>query len=174
MFNPPPPDLDDREPLMYLASPGDFWYRSYRIGNSPILFGRSKSHRWDSPGGDFGVLYLGRDEHCAFMESIGRGALKTRFVPNTQLKVLGLAKIRFKWTLRLIDMVASGGLTRLGAESNLTRAVPATKTRSVGLGRSESIPRSQMGSTTARAMTRLEQRPRCSIIVRLRWKSPEC
>ena len=54
------------------------------------------------------------------MESIGRGALKTRFVPSTQLKVSGLAKIRFKRTLRLIDMVTSGGLTRLGAESSLT------------------------------------------------------
>jgi hypothetical protein len=31
-----------------------------------------------------------------------------------------LAKIRFKRTLRLIDMVTSGGLTRLGAESSLT------------------------------------------------------
>ena len=120
MFNPPPPDLDDREPLIHLASPADFWYRSYRIGNSPIFFGRSKSHRWDSPDGDFGVLYLGGDEYCAFMESIGRGALKTRFVPNAQLKGTGLAKIRFKRTLRLIDMVTSGGLTRLGAESSLT------------------------------------------------------
>src|SRR5262249_44607806 len=98
----------------------DFWYRSYRIGNSPIFFGRSKRHRWDSPDGDFGVLYLGGDEYCAFMESIGRGALKTRFVPNAQLKGNGLAKIRFKRTLRLIDMVTSGGLTRVGAESSLT------------------------------------------------------
>ena len=120
MFNPPPPDLDDREPLIHLGSPADFWYRSYRIGNSPIFFGRSKSHRWDSPDGDFGVFYLGGDEYCAFMESIGRGALKTRFVPNAQLKATGLAKIRFKRTLRLIDMVTSGGLTRLGAESSLT------------------------------------------------------
>jgi hypothetical protein len=54
------------------------------------------------------------------MESIGRGALKTRFVPKIQLKGSGLAKIRFKRTLRLIDIVTSGGLTRLGAESSLT------------------------------------------------------
>jgi len=120
MFNPPPADLNEREPLIHIASPKDFWYRSYRIGNSPVFFGRSKSHRWDSPDGDFGVLYLGGDEYCAFMESIGRGTLKTRFVPNSQLKGSGLAKIWFKRTLRLIDMVVSGGLTRLGAESSLT------------------------------------------------------
>ena len=120
MFNPPPADLNHREPLIYLASPADLWYRSHRIGNAPIFFGRSKSRRWDSPDGDFGVLYVGGDEYCAFMESIGRGALKTRFVPGAQLKSTGLSKIRFKRTLRLIDMVTSGGLTRLGAESSLT------------------------------------------------------
>jgi len=63
---------------------------------------------------------LSRREYCAFMESIGRGALKTRFVSASQLKASALAKIRFKETLRLIDMVTSGGLTRLGAEGSLT------------------------------------------------------
>ena len=58
-------------------------------------------------------------EYSAFMESIGRGALKTRFIPSSQLKGTALAKIRFKEPLRLIDMVTSGGLTRLGTESSL-------------------------------------------------------
>jgi hypothetical protein len=120
MFNPPPGDLSDRKPLIHFVLPADFWYRSYRIGNAPIFFGRNKSHRWDSPHGDFGVLYLGGDEYCAFMESIGRGALKTRFVPGSQLKSTGLAKVGLKRILRLVDMVTSGGLTRLGAESTLT------------------------------------------------------
>jgi hypothetical protein len=120
MFHPPPADLNEREPLIHHASPGELWYRGYRIGNPPIFFGRSKKYRWDSPDGDFGVLYLGGDEYCAFMESVGRGALRTRFVPRTQLKSAGLAKIRIKRTLRLVDMVTSGGLTRLGAESSLT------------------------------------------------------
>jgi hypothetical protein len=48
------------------------------------------------PDGDFGVLYLDGDEYCAFTESIGRGALKTRFVPKAQLMSAGLAKIRIK------------------------------------------------------------------------------
>jgi hypothetical protein len=41
------------------------------------------------------------------MESIGRGALKTRFVPGSQLKSTGLAKVGFKRILRLVDMVTS-------------------------------------------------------------------
>ena len=150
MFNPPPTDLNDRDPLIHVASPADFWYRSYRIGNAPIFFGRSKSRRWDSPDGDFGVLYLGGDEYCAFMESIGRGALKTRFVPGSQLKSTGLV-----------------GLTRIGAESSLTRI------RNAGLVHSGSIRRSQTGSTTARAMTRLEWHPRCSTIAGIRWRLPK-
>src|SRR5258708_5288270 len=60
MFNPPPADLSDREPLFHVASTTDFWDRSHRVGNSPIYFGKSQTHRWDSPDGDFGVLYLGR------------------------------------------------------------------------------------------------------------------
>lgn len=60
MFNPPPADLSDREPLFHVASTTEFWYRSHRVGNSPIYFGKSQTHRWDSPDGDFGVLYLGR------------------------------------------------------------------------------------------------------------------
>jgi hypothetical protein len=119
MFNPPPADLTDREPRFHVASTTEFWYRSHRVGNSEFYFGKSQTHRWDSPDGDFGVLYLGGDEYSAFMESIGRGALKTRFIPSSQLKGTALAKIRFKEPLRLIDMVTSGGLTRLGTESSL-------------------------------------------------------
>ena len=116
MFNPLPADLSDREPLFHVASTTEFWYRSHRVGNSPIYFGKSQTHWWDSPDGDFGVLYLGGDEYSAFMDSIGRGALKTRFISSSQLKGTALAKIRFKESLRFIDMVTSGGLTRAHAD----------------------------------------------------------
>ena len=53
MFHPPPADLNEREPLIHHASPGELWYRGYRIDNPPIFFGRSKKYRWDSPDGDF-------------------------------------------------------------------------------------------------------------------------
>ena len=120
MFNRPPADLKERDPLIYSADPSGAWYRTYRIGKTPIFFGKSGTNRWDSPDGDFGILYLAGDAHCAFMESIGRGALRTRFVPGSQLKAAGLARVRFTNSLRLIDMVTSGGLTRLGAENSLT------------------------------------------------------
>jgi hypothetical protein len=54
------------------------------------------------------------------MESIGRGALRTRFASGVQLKQGRLCKVRFSRELRLIDFVRSAGLTRLGAEGSVT------------------------------------------------------
>lgn len=74
---------------------------------------------------------------------------------------------------RLIDMVTSGGLTRLGAESSLTSGSGYKNSqrwsRSPG-----SILQSPMGSIAARAMVRLESHPPCLTIARLRWKSSAC
>ncbi len=119
MFNPPPADLHDRDPLIYTVSTTDTWFRSYQTGRDPVFFGRNRAHRWDAPHGDYGVLYLGADEYCAFMESIGRGALRSRFVPAIQLKQGRLCKIAVSRDLRLIDFVGSGGLTRVGAEGSV-------------------------------------------------------
>jgi hypothetical protein len=119
MYNPPPAALNDREILIHTASDSEIWYRSHHTNSGPVYFGKSKTQRWDAPGGEYGVLYLGADPYCAFMKSIGRGALKTRFVPRAQLTLRGLTKIRFKRGLRLVDMVGSGGLTRLGCQGSL-------------------------------------------------------
>src|SRR5437870_12371902 len=112
MFRPPPADLHDREPLIYTASTTEVWCRSFQTGRDPIFFGKGGAYRWDAPNGDYGVLYLGADAYCAFMESIGRGVLRTRFVSSSQLKHRQLCKMGFSRDLRLIDLVASGGLTR--------------------------------------------------------------
>lgn len=120
MFKPPPADLHDRDPLIYIASAADVWFRSYQSGRDPIFFGKCRAHRWDAPNADYGVLYLGADEYCAFMESVGRGVLRTRFVPAVQLNRGRLCKIGFSRDLRLVDLATSGGLTRVGAEGSLT------------------------------------------------------
>jgi len=106
MHTPPPPDLDDRKPLIHNLKAGEIWYRSHQIAHEPLFFGKKKSQRWDAPAGDYGVLYLGADKFCAFMESIGRGVLTTRFVPKSVLQLRGLSKIRIKRALRLIERIA--------------------------------------------------------------------
>jgi hypothetical protein len=58
---------------------------------------------------EYGVLYLGSDVFCAFMESIGRGVLRSRLVPEVQVQQRGFSKIRFTTSLRLMDLVSSGG-----------------------------------------------------------------
>ena len=123
MFYPPPADLHSREPLIYTAKATQVWWRSHRDGNNPVFFGRTRSNRWDAPGGDYGVMYLAAAERSAFMESIGRGVLRTRLVPAAQLTTRRLAKIRFRKALRLVDLASSGGLARLGAEGSLANGL---------------------------------------------------
>ncbi|NWF84899.1 MAG: RES family NAD+ phosphorylase [Bryobacteraceae bacterium] len=120
MFRPPPADLRDRHPLIFTAAKAHAWFRSYRAGRDAVYFGRHGFHRWDAPNGEFGVLYLAADEYCAFMESIGRGALRTRFIPAIQLRQARLCKVGFSRDLRLIDFAGSGGLTRMGAEGSVS------------------------------------------------------
>lgn len=120
MFRPPPADLAGREPIIYSVADTEVWFRSHRMTSGPVFFGRRMANRWDAPHGEYGVLYVARDPYCAFMESIGRNVLKTRFVPKADLTTCGLSKVQFSRALRLIDMAASGGLTRLGAEGSLT------------------------------------------------------
>lgn len=119
MSNPPPADLRERDPLLRAVPVGDAWFRGYRAGRNPAFFGKNRAHRWDAPNGEYGVLYLGADEYFTFLESIGRGAHRTRFVPAAQLKWTRFCKIGFARDLRLIDFAASGGLTRLGAEGSI-------------------------------------------------------
>ena len=41
MFNPPPADLSDREPLLHVASTTEFWYRSHRVATLPFILVRA-------------------------------------------------------------------------------------------------------------------------------------
>jgi hypothetical protein len=120
MYNPPPGDLASRAPIIFVAPAASIWYRSHRMTDHPIYFGKGMSYRWDSPTGEYGVLYLGSDAFCAFMESIGRGALRTRFVRRVQVHERGVSQVRNTRELRLIDLVSSGGLARIGAEGSLS------------------------------------------------------
>jgi hypothetical protein len=94
------------------------WYRIHLLGKSPIYFGRKSLYRFDAPAGEFGVLYMGADEHCAFIEVFGQET-GTRLVTAEALRTRGLARLTFSRPLRLMDLVHSGGLARIGADSRL-------------------------------------------------------
>ena len=90
MNHPPPGDLHSRKVLVYDVVAGTSFFRSHRTGYAPIHFGTVPRFRWDAPSGEYGVLYLALDEYAAFMESIGRNALRSRLVPKGDLLDRGL------------------------------------------------------------------------------------
>ncbi len=112
----PPPDIHSRK--ITLVEFNDRMFRTHAIDRSPIYFGRTGQHRFDSPDGSYGVLYAGRDEYCAFIETFGRAAGSTT-ITTTEMKNRCLAELKAPRTLRLVDLTQSGTLVRLGADARL-------------------------------------------------------
>ena len=68
----PPSDLATRDPLL-AEMPGDaILSRLHPKGKSPLFFGRTGGNRFDSPDSSYGVLYVGLDEYCSFIETYGQ------------------------------------------------------------------------------------------------------
>jgi hypothetical protein len=78
-------------------------------------------YRFDAPDASYGVLYAGADIFCAFIESIIKNA-GNRIVTTTELKTKVIAELRGVRVLRLIDLISSGALTRIGADARLFSA----------------------------------------------------
>lgn len=111
----PPADLAER-PLPLLHSTRS-WFRIHRAEYDPLYFGRSGSSRFDLPNGESGVLYVGNDAHCAFIETFGH-ATGIRLVTRASLQARGLALVEPGRALRLVDLTGPG-LARLGADERL-------------------------------------------------------
>jgi len=112
----PPPDLHQREiPLIDIDQA---WFRIHRVDRDPIHFGREAQWRFDSPDRSYGVVYLAVDEHAAFIETFGH-VTGVNSVTVSSLSGRHLARIDPARPLRLVDLVSSGGLARLGADARL-------------------------------------------------------
>ena len=114
----PPPDLDERSPLLYTLESGAFIFRLHRAGFSPLYFGKTGGNRFDSPDGSFGVLYAGEDEYCCFIETCGQST-GTASVSGAFLDERHQAEMKLTAPMNLIDLVSSGGLPRIGADGRL-------------------------------------------------------
>jgi hypothetical protein len=107
----PPADLARRRlPLVSQDGPG---FRIHRRSLDALHFGKSGHNRFDAPGGEFGVLYLGSDEACAFIETFGH-ATGTNLVTSSDLATRCLSRVRSRHPLRLVDL-SGPGLGRLGS-----------------------------------------------------------
>lgn len=118
----PHPELNSQQPVIFTLAPGEVLYRQHQSIYHPIHFGTSGNYRFDDPdcGGSpaFGVLYVGADPHCCFIESCG----PTTGVPAVSGAYLAereIARLELTEELRFVDLACSGGLTHIGADARL-------------------------------------------------------
>jgi len=114
----PHADLAGRSPLLYTLEEGTVVYRLYRADRDALYFGRSGDNRFDAPDGSFGVLYAGEDEYCSFIETCGQ-VTGVPSVSGAYLDQRQLAEMKVMESMKLIDLSASGGLARIGADGRL-------------------------------------------------------
>lgn len=69
------------------------------------------------PQHEFGVLYLGEDAYCAFIETFGQATGKN-IVTQAELEKHSLSSISTERPLVLVDLTGSG-LARMGADARL-------------------------------------------------------
>lgn len=97
------------------------WYRSHTTSRRPIYFGRNRAYRFDAPDGDYGVLYVGADPHVACIESFQIAGLHP-VVTESKLRERSLSRIHIRRPVRLVNLAASGALTRIGADARIFTA----------------------------------------------------
>lgn len=80
--------------------------------NAPLYYGRDGTNRYDAPGRDYGVLYLGRDLPTALMESVfhqhrwDRNAKRSIALAEVQRRLVRAVGVLEG--LRLADLTAEG------------------------------------------------------------------
>ncbi len=105
----PPPNLHTRAlPVRSARGP---WIRLH-------LCNRTGLHRFDAPAGEYGILYAGEDDFCAFVEVFG-DPLDARVVSQSDLRQHCLSTVTANRLLHLVDLTAQG-LSQLGADGRLT------------------------------------------------------
>jgi hypothetical protein len=112
----PPDDFPARAlPLRTTRGP---WVRLHACRREPVSFGRTRAHRFDAAGGEFGVLYAAADMAGAFIEAFG-DPLDLRMVSRRDLARGCATTLTAKRPLRLVDLTGDG-LNALGADTRLT------------------------------------------------------
>lgn len=94
------------------------WIRLHRCRRSARFFGKTGLYRFDAPAGEYGVLYAGEDDFCAFVEAFG-DPLDIRVISRGDLRQYCLSRVTASRPLHLVDLTAHG-LSQLGADGRLT------------------------------------------------------
>jgi hypothetical protein len=112
----PPPDFASRS--LPIVSLGGSFFRSHLRHLPPLHFGRTGRNRFDDPRCDYSVLYAGRDLFAAFIETFGQNT-GIRTLTTEELSSRSLTEFYPADPLLLVDLVSTGCLARLGADSRL-------------------------------------------------------
>jgi hypothetical protein len=111
----PPADLNSRPlPVKKISGP---WMRFYWVHKEALYFNKTNVFRFNSPAGEFGILYLGEDAHSAFIETYG-WLTGVRVVTREQLKQRHLVHVSADRLLNLVDLTGKG-LAMVGADGRL-------------------------------------------------------
>ncbi len=94
------------------------WIRIYDCNRRILFFGRTRENRFDAPNNEYGTLYVGQDEACAFVEVFG-DPLNLRLVSIRDLRNRCYGRISAKRSLKLVDLTGRG-LRQIGADTRLT------------------------------------------------------
>jgi hypothetical protein len=121
----PPDDLARRD--LPIASVSGRLFRVHRARRAPLFFGKTGDNRFDDPGREYGVLYAGASEACAFIETFAE-PLDFPFVTHRQLEARKLSAIEILSPLRLVSL-AGADLRRIGADARLFAADHAVAQR---------------------------------------------
>jgi hypothetical protein len=115
----PEPPADPASLRLLIRRVSRRWRRIHLRGRDALHFGKQPRHRFDAPAGEFGVLYVGGDVHCTFIETFGHDTGRVPFVTEAELRAREIAIIRADGKLRLADLRGEG-LARIGADAALT------------------------------------------------------
>jgi len=117
----PPASTPGALPVTEIAQ-GTQWWRIHRTEHPPVFFGPPKdqplTYRFDAPGGEYRILYVGQTLSAAFVETLLRNPRIT-FVERVELENRSSSLLINDHALKLVDL-RGGGLSRIGADSRLT------------------------------------------------------
>jgi hypothetical protein len=120
MYNPPPADLDSRAPLIHVPSDTTIWFRSHQMSKHPVFSAKEWRIGGTHPRVNTACFILPQICSARLWNRSGEACLRSRLVPRVRVQQRGFSKIRHTRALRLVDLVSSGGLTRIGAEGSLS------------------------------------------------------
>lgn len=119
----PPANLARRTLRIHPLAAGVILRRVHRTRHAPLHFGREsdpgRRQRWDAPDASYGVCHIAEEGHIAFVEALLRD-LTLDAIPEAELRIRSLARLRVRAPLRLVAM-HGGGLRAHGADASVVQ-----------------------------------------------------